>query len=146
MRRFSVAPDVVYDAFTNPESMRIWWGENTTFDIDLRVGGRWTVIRREDDTEYLATGEYLVVERPSRLVYGYGMPQFSPNTDTIWIDIASDEGGSVVTFEVSGEDIAGELREVPEGEISASEDGWRQGFDLLDAAWSESLSDSQQGP
>ena len=137
VRRFSVAPEVVFDALTNPESMRIWWGENTEFDIDLRVGGRWTVVRREVDTEYLATGEYLEIERPHRLVYGYSMPQFSPNTDTISIDITADGGGSVVTFEQAGEDIAGELREVDPGDISASEAGWQHGFDLIAAAWSK---------
>jgi uncharacterized protein YndB with AHSA1/START domain len=137
VRSFSVPPQVVFDALTNPESMKIWWGENVAFDIDLTVGGRWTITRREDDTEYIATGEYLEIEQPRRLVYTYRMLQFSPNTDTISIDIASDKDGSVVTFEQTGEDIASELRELPPGNVSASEEGWQKGFDLMDAAWSE---------
>lgn len=101
------------------------------------LGGRWTITRREDETEYVATGEYLGFEEPSRLVYTYSMPQFSPNTDTIAFDITSDGGGSVVTFEQTGEDIAGELKEVPPGSVSASEEGWQKGFDLMAAAWSD---------
>jgi len=62
VRRFGVPPDVVFSAFTNPESMQIWWDENTTFDINLSVGGRWTIIRREGETTYTATGEYLEIE------------------------------------------------------------------------------------
>jgi hypothetical protein len=35
-----------------------------TFDIDLRLGARWPIVRRQDATEYTATGEYVAVERP----------------------------------------------------------------------------------
>ena len=105
--------------------MRVWWGENIAFDIDLRVGGRWTITRRQDGTEYVATGQYLAIERPRRLSYTYAMPQFSPNTDTITVEIAPDGGGCVVTFLQTGEDIASELRDVPPGATSASEAGWQ---------------------
>lgn len=83
VRRFDVAPEVVFDAFTKPEAM----------------------------------------------------PQFSPNSDTVSIEIEEDESGSVMTFIQSGKDIAAELRELPAGEKSASEEGWQQGFDLMAAAW-----------
>jgi Activator of Hsp90 ATPase homolog 1-like protein len=42
--------------------MLIWWGNDTTFDMDLPVGGRWAIVRRQDGTEYTATGEYLAVD------------------------------------------------------------------------------------
>jgi len=63
------------------------------------------------------------------------MPQFSPNSDTISIEITPEEAGCVVTFVQAGEDIASELRELPPGSISASEAGWQQGLDLMAAAW-----------
>ncbi len=126
VRKFDVAPEVVFDAFTKPESMRVWWTDQTTFDIDLRVGGRWTIIRKEEETEYTATGEYLEIDRPHRLQYTYAMPQFSPNSDTISITIIPEEAGCVVTFVQSGEDIANELRALLPGSTSASEEGWQQ--------------------
>ncbi|TQV69919.1 SRPBCC domain-containing protein [Exilibacterium tricleocarpae] len=138
LRRFDVSPEVVFNAFTNPESMQIWWGKNTTFDINLSVGGRWTITRKEGETLYKATGEYLEIEKPHRLRYTYGMPQFSPNSDIISIDITPEGAGCVVTFVQTGEDIASELRELPPGSISASEDGWQQGFDLMVDAWGKS--------
>ncbi len=137
-RRFDVPPETVFDTLTDPDLMRIWWGDDTEFDIDLRVGGQWTIIRREGGEEYLATGNYLKVERPSQLQYTFAMPQFSPNSDTITIRIAEDNGGCFVTFEHSGDDIAAELRELSPGETSATEAGWQQGFDLMAAAWSKS--------
>jgi uncharacterized protein YndB with AHSA1/START domain len=138
VRRFDVPPATVFDTLTDPAQMRVWWGENTEFAIELRVGGQWTITRREGGEKYVATGEYLDIQRPSRLQYTYEMPQFSPNSDTITIEIEQKDGGSIVTFEQSGEDIANELRELSPGEISASEAGWQQGFDLMAAHWAKS--------
>ncbi len=135
VRRFGVPPDVVFDVLTNPDSMPIWWGENTIFDIDLRVGDRRRIVRTEGKTTYTATGEYLEVDKPHRLTYTFAMPQFSPNSDTISVEITPEESGCVVTFSQTGEDIASELRELAPGTTSASEAGWQQGFDLMEAAW-----------
>lgn len=137
-RRFDVDREKVFDTLTKPDQMLVWWGDDAEIEVDLRVGGRWTIIRREDGVEYLATGEYLEVERPSLLKYTFGMPQFSPNSDTITITIDEDGDGSRVTFEHSGVDIASELRELKPGETSATEAGWQQGFDLMAAAWAGS--------
>jgi uncharacterized protein YndB with AHSA1/START domain len=137
VRKFSVSPEVVFDAFTKPESMRIWWTDDTTFDIDLRVGGTWTITRKEGDTTYTMTGRYLEVERPSRLRHTIAMPQFSPNSDIISMDIKPDKGGCVLTFVQTGKDIAAELRDLREGTVSESEKGWQQGFDLMTEAWED---------
>jgi uncharacterized protein YndB with AHSA1/START domain len=133
VRRLDAPPAAVFDMLTDPARMRVWWGADTDFDIDLRAGGQWTITRREGDETYVATGQYLDVQRPSRVQYTYAMPQFSPNTDTITITIEPQDGGSLVTFEQSGADIASELRDLPPGETSASEAGWQQGFDLMAA-------------
>ncbi len=137
-RRFDVDREKVFDTLTKPDQMLVWWGDDAEIEVDLQVGGRWTIVRREDGVEYLATGEYLEVERPSLLKYTFGMPQFSPNSDTITITIDEDGDGSRVTFEHSGVDIASELRELKPGETSATEAGWQQGFDLMAAAWAGS--------
>lgn len=138
VRKFAVAPEVVFAALTEPAAMRVWWTDETTFAIDLRVGGRWTITRTEGETVYQMTGEYLEIERPQRLAYTIAMPQFSPNSDTITITIMPDQTGSVVTFVHAGPDIASELAALPPGETSASEAGWQQGFDLMAAAWQAS--------
>jgi uncharacterized protein YndB with AHSA1/START domain len=138
-RQFNVAPEIVFDTLTNPKLMIIWWGANVEFDIDLRLDGKWTIIRRENDDEYLATGVYLDVDRPRSLKYTYAMPQFSPNSDTISIQIEENDMGCSITFEQAGYDIAEELRELAQGDVSASEAGWQQGFDLMHAAWSKTI-------
>jgi len=132
-RRFDVTPDKVFGAFTNPEEMRVWWTDDTEFDIDLRVGGRWTITRKEGETTYVMTGEYLEIGRPTKLRHTIGMPQFSPNADTITIENKPHgKSGSSMTFIQEGLDIDSELKELPEGTISESEKGWQQGFDLME--------------
>lgn len=136
VRKFEVPPEKVFDAFTEPEAMRVWWTEQTSFDIDLRVGGSWKIIRKEGGEVYTALGEYLEVKKPHRLVYSYAMPQFSSNVDTIFIDIASTgTSSSVLTFKQKGEDINTELQDLPAEGLSMSEVGWRKGFDLMAKAW-----------
>ncbi len=136
-RRFDVAPETVFDTLTIPDQMRVWWGENVEFEIDLRVDGEWTITRTEEGETYVATGTYLEVERPSRLSYSFAMPQFSDNADTITVTIEGDESGCLVIFEHAGEDIAEELQDLEEGETSATEMGWQEGFDLMAAAWAQ---------
>lgn len=142
VRTFPVAPSVVFDAFTEPGAMRTWWTDDTTFNIDLRVGGKWEIIRKEGDETYIMLGEYLEVERPHRVQYTIGVPESWPNADTITIDIQphSIDGsdGAQMTYTHSGAGIGAELEELPDGEVSATEEGWQYGFDLLAAAWGES--------
>ncbi len=143
VRKFAVAPEIVFDAFTKPEAMRVWWTDDTAFHIDLWVGGRWTIVRHEGNETYTATGEYLEVERPYRLQYTYAMPQFSPNSDIISINITPDgESGCILTFVETGEDIAVELKELPPGAVSESEKGWQQGFDMMVDAWNKETTQS----
>lgn len=83
-------------------------------DIDLRVGDHWTITRTEglwDWAVYTMTGEYLEIEVPDRLRYTIAMPQFSPNRDTISIEIAPAGSGVWYTFVQSGEDISQSTRQ-----------------------------------
>lgn len=138
VRQFNVAPEVVFDALTKPEYMRIWWPDDTDFDIDLRVGGTWTITRTEGNMTSMMTGEYLEVDRPKWLQYTISMPQYSPNSDTVSVNISPNvKGGCEVIFIQSGPDIAEELKTLPQGEISQSEQGWQQGFDLMEKAWTD---------
>lgn len=135
-RQFDVAPEMAFDAFTLPEAMRSWWTDDTVFDMDLREGGNWTITRKEGKETYVMTGQFLEVKRPDKLRYTIAMPQFSPNSDIVTIEVAPDgKGGCMVVFVQSGPDINAELEALPEGSVSESEKGWQQGFDLMEAAW-----------
>jgi len=137
-RQFNAVPEKVFDAFTHPDEMRVWWTDETKFNIDLRKGGRWTITRKEGNTTYVMTGKYLEILKPFRLKYTIAMPHFSPNYDTISIEIKPDgRNGSIMKFVQEGKDIDSELKELPKGAISESEKGWQQGFDLMEKAWNK---------
>jgi uncharacterized protein YndB with AHSA1/START domain len=133
---FDVEPAKVFGAFTNPDEMIVWWTSDTEFDVDLRVGQRYTITRKEGETTYVMTGKYLEVEKPIKLKYTCAMPDFSPITDTISIEIQPvGKGGSQLTFIQEGEGIDDELKQLPEGTISETEKGWKLGFDLMEQSW-----------
>ena len=137
-RHFDVEPEKVYRAFTNPKDMMVWWTLDTKFDIDLRVGGQYSITREEDGNKFVMTGEYLEVERPHKLKYTCGMPDFSPVMDTITVEIQADaKGGCQLTFIQAGVGINEELKQLSKGTISETEKGWNYGFDLMEKSWKE---------
>jgi uncharacterized protein YndB with AHSA1/START domain len=72
-RQFDAPATLVFDAYTTPELVRRWYGFVTSewlvCEIDLRAGGRWRFVTREDDgTEVGFHGEYREIARPTTLV------------------------------------------------------------------------------
>jgi uncharacterized protein YndB with AHSA1/START domain len=127
-RRFEVPPEKVFDAWTDPAWTKQWLFTSPTSQndtkLDLRVGGKWRIADIRDGVTYVANGEYLEVDRPNKLVFTFSMPQFSPNSDTITVELVADGAGCVMTFTQSGIDIAKEIAATPEGEMGGSEHGW----------------------
>ena len=81
-RWFDAPAALVFEAHTNPEHLRQWWGQRSTTlsvcDVDLRVGGAWRfVCREESGVEYGFRGQYTAIVPPSTLACTFefeGMP------------------------------------------------------------------------
>src|SRR5579872_1248368 len=102
-RRFDASPERLFDAWTDPRLAHAWLftgpeSESHSAEMDLRVGGQWKVCDRRGGTDYTAIGEYLEVDRPRRLVFTFGMPQFSPAFGRVTVEIEPDGQGSLMTF------------------------------------------------
>lgn len=127
-RHFEVPPEKVFDAWTDASSTKQWLFTSPTSQndtkLDLRVGGKWRIADIRDGETYVADGQYLEVDRPSKLVFTFSMPQFSPNSDTITVEFVADGADCAMTFTQSGIDIAKEIEATPEGEMGGSEHGW----------------------
>jgi uncharacterized protein YndB with AHSA1/START domain len=73
--RFLAAPrDRVFRAWTDADQLAQWWGPagftNPVSEVDLRPGGAYRIVMRAPDgREFPATGRYLEIEPPSRLVF-----------------------------------------------------------------------------
>jgi uncharacterized protein YndB with AHSA1/START domain len=73
-RDFNAPRQLVWEAFTQAEHVKNWWGlrdhENHITEIDLRVGGSWRFGQRgPDGSEVIFGGEYRELDAPRRAVY-----------------------------------------------------------------------------
>jgi uncharacterized protein YndB with AHSA1/START domain len=98
-RLFDAPRDLVWTAMTQPEHVRRWWGclderySVPVCEIDLRVGGKWRFVGRGPEGEYPAFyGEYLVIDRPGRLVYTEIFEPFADGSSLV-TQLLTEEGG-----------------------------------------------------
>jgi len=140
-RTFPAPPDVVFEAMTNPEHVRRWWGaghgEVTTCEIDLRVGGRWHFVQRADSTgeEVSFSGEYRVIDRPGHLVHTEVFDNISSPESVIDTTYTAEDGRThlraVITYD-SPETVEAVL-------ASGMESGLQSSYDAIDDVVTEIL-------
>lgn len=76
VRRIKARPTIVFDAVTTAEGIAHWWGPDAgpvlVAEADVRVGGRYRLrFRMLDGTEHEASGMYLELIRPERVVMSW---------------------------------------------------------------------------
>jgi uncharacterized protein YndB with AHSA1/START domain len=96
-RSIRASPERIFDAWTQPEHLKRWWGPESVecieAEVDLRVGGQYRIANQFPDGKVLwISGEFETVERPHRLVYTWRVG-----------DIAGAAERVTVTFEARGE-------------------------------------------
>lgn len=104
---FSASPERVFDAWLDPTKAGQFLfatptGQMVKAEIDARVGGRFLFVDRRDGTDVEHTGEYLEIERPSRLVFSFGVPQFSPEFTRVTVEIKPQGTGCVLILTHEG--------------------------------------------
>lgn len=78
-RHFAATPERVFDAWLTPRTLGVWMfghvaGERVLgLDIDPRVGGRFSLRVDRGGTVVNHVGEYRTLERPSLLVFTWGV-------------------------------------------------------------------------
>lgn len=74
-RDFKVPKGLLFEAWTRPEYVKAWYGCSeqslTVCEIDLRVGGKWRWVMRDDErgVDHAHSGEYREIVRPDSLVF-----------------------------------------------------------------------------
>jgi uncharacterized protein YndB with AHSA1/START domain len=82
---FAASREKVFAAWTTPEALRRWWcppgWHPHEIQIDLREGGRYRFsMQRESGGQLIAAhGVFLMVNRPSRLVYTWNWDGLFPD-------------------------------------------------------------------
>ena len=96
-RVFPASPAEVYDAWTTPETLRLFMcpGTQTTtvVEADVRVGGQFRIVMRSDvDNEH--RGEYRVLEPGRRLVFTWASPATGWEPTLVTIELSPHEDGT----------------------------------------------------
>jgi uncharacterized protein YndB with AHSA1/START domain len=103
-RSFAAPRDLVFSVWTDPQHVGTWWGPSgfttTIHTMDVRPGGMWTyTMHGPDGTDYENWVRYLVVERPSRLIYDHGGGgKTSHMLFQVTVDFVATPDGTTVTM------------------------------------------------
>jgi uncharacterized protein YndB with AHSA1/START domain len=72
-KKLPASREEVFDAWLDAEGMRQWMRPGSVADceavLDPRVGGRFRIVMKAPGAEYVNHGEFLLLERPSKLVF-----------------------------------------------------------------------------
>jgi uncharacterized protein YndB with AHSA1/START domain len=87
----------LFAAWTTPEQLKLWWGppgvKCIDAQVDLRLDGRYRIANQLPDGKILwITGEFEMIERPSKLVYTWRIEPQTESSERV-----------TVQFEASGE-------------------------------------------
>jgi uncharacterized protein YndB with AHSA1/START domain len=131
-RRLKAAPEKVYQAWTQPDQMMLWWGSTphnnrkTIAETDLRVGGRFRVqYWGQNDEHHSVSGVYREVVPNRKLVFSWAWQSTPERESQVTIDLNPLSEGTMLTL--THEQFFNE---------KARDDhrvGWEQAFDRLEA-------------
>jgi uncharacterized protein YndB with AHSA1/START domain len=105
-RSYLRSPEEVFDAWIKPDLARKWLfatptGKLTRVELDARAHGKWKITRVDGD-EIDHVGEYLVVDRPVRLEFTFGVPRYSDELTVVKITIVPTISGCHLTLTHQG--------------------------------------------
>ncbi|MEW6582436.1 MAG: SRPBCC domain-containing protein [Actinomycetota bacterium] len=93
-RLLPAPPERVFEAWVTPALLTRWWAaapgwRGVGAEVDLRPGGRYRLAMKDpqDGRVHAVTGEYLVVDRPRRLVFTWAWegdpPEMEGSAETV---------------------------------------------------------------
>lgn len=93
----------LFDAWTKPELLTLWWGpkgvECLGAEIDLRVGGHYSIGNKmEDGSVIQISGYFEVIERPTKLVYTWCLNPDLPEFERVHVFFESREEATEIVI------------------------------------------------
>jgi uncharacterized protein YndB with AHSA1/START domain len=131
-RTLAATPDQVFAACVDPDQLEKWWGPagftSPEMELDVRPGGRYRIAMQPPEGElFHLRGEFLAVERPTRLSYTF-----------VWEEPDPDDRETVVVLTFTETD-DGALTRLEQGAFATEtryelhRSGWTDGFERLAA-------------
>ena len=103
VQKFIAAPrEVLFDAFLDPETlsaiMRPGMARSATVEVDPRVGGRFDIVMHAPNRDYPHTGEYRIIDRPSKLVFTWISDGTHGLETLVTIELEEQAGGTLIVL------------------------------------------------
>jgi len=89
VRRYPVAPEKVWRAWTDPQAVRQWWGPGpgepvAVAELDVRVGGCFRIVfGGPKGTDHEVQGTYKEVVPNRKLVFTWTWPKTTPERESL---------------------------------------------------------------
>jgi uncharacterized protein YndB with AHSA1/START domain len=135
----------VWNAWTDPEQLKTWWGPKgftaPFIRMDIRVGGSYlTCMRSPDGKDYWSTGVFREIVPESRLVMTdsfadekgnvvpgsyYGMASDFPREMLVTVTFEDADGRTKLTLKYSG------AKNITESDLASMTQGWNESLDKL---------------
>jgi uncharacterized protein YndB with AHSA1/START domain len=131
-RLFNAAPEAVFDAWTDPESLRAWFLPGTVEVAEIvceaHVGGALKIVLQGEHGALVHEGSFVVVERPRLVAF-------------TWKSHATGGAETLVTIEIAAKGARTELvlthERLPDARaLGLHEGGWNNILDALAAHFS----------
>ncbi|HYL38985.1 MAG TPA: SRPBCC domain-containing protein [Bryobacteraceae bacterium] len=91
-RRIPARREEVFAAWTDPESIRHWMCpgdvQTATAELDVRVGGKFRLVMKSPQRDYVHSGEYLAVEPPAKLAFTWSLGENEPPLTRVTVELA----------------------------------------------------------
>jgi uncharacterized protein YndB with AHSA1/START domain len=117
-RHFDAPPEVLWEAWTNPDRVVEWWGPEgfttTNHEMDVRPGGVWShTMHGPDGTDYPSRAVFSEVLRPRRIAYALegGSETARVHCEVFWT-FAPVSGGTLLTMRMRFPSIAARNRAI----------------------------------
>jgi uncharacterized protein YndB with AHSA1/START domain len=144
-RTFDAPREAVWQAWTEPERVKRWWGPKAytapVCKMDLREGGKYLYcMRSPEGQDFWSTGVYREIVAPERLVYShsfadeegnvvpathYSMSVDFPLEMQVTVTFEAEEGKAKVTLHHHG---------MPKAMFELAKSGWNESLDKLAAS------------
>lgn len=122
----------VFDAWLDPARLALFMrpssGSHTSVDVDPRVGGKFRIAMfhpKSPPEGSVHTGEYLLIERPSRLVFTWRSASTDQRDTTVTVDFIERPGGTEVVLTHVG---------LPSSQVEGHRKGWSEILALLESS------------
>jgi uncharacterized protein YndB with AHSA1/START domain len=103
-RRYPVAPEKVWRAWTDPQALSAWFGPGepnsvSLAELDVRTGGRYRVrFRTPDGEEHEVSGNYQEVVPHERLVFSWAWRSTPERVSRVTVVLRAADGGTELDF------------------------------------------------